>query len=108
MNETNECKPRAGDRASYPVTAAVFAEVWQTSASLHEAAERLGMPMSICSARASFYRRSGVQLKRMANRRPPLDVAGLNRILQELDAAGREPPETGDGEVSGFLDPTGD
>jgi hypothetical protein len=72
-------------RKQYGVTAMRFLEVWQSSNSAEEAAQRLGMPKAIANARASGYRKAGVNLKKMP-RRPKnrVDVEALNRKIDEL------------------------
>lgn len=74
-------------RKKYDVPAEVFCRVWQLAESADQVAEQLKMPKSIVLARASFYRKSGVKLKKCTRRRAGVDVAGLNAMLGSLDAA---------------------
>ena len=68
-------------RTSYSVAPETFVEVWNSSTSTNEVAERTGMPKNICQARAAVYRRKGVDLKKMDRANPRrLDVEKLNRL----------------------------
>jgi hypothetical protein len=68
------------------VTPEVFIATWQTSSSAFEVAERLQMPKDIVHARASTYRQAGIKLKKMPrHRNKALDVARLNRIIDEIE-----------------------
>jgi hypothetical protein len=58
--------------------------IWQTSATLAEAARRAGMPVAIASARAGEYRKKGIPLKSMPRGRKRLDVAGLKALAEIL------------------------
>lgn len=71
-------------RKKYDVDQRKFVEVWQTSSTVKEAAERLGMPEAIVSSRASNYRIAGVNLKLMPKGRKGVDVKALNEFLEEL------------------------
>jgi hypothetical protein len=74
------------DRKAYDVPPEKFIEVWQTSNSADEVSQRLGMPKPIVHARASNYRQLGIKLKKMPRTpRHKLDVAHLNRLIEELD-----------------------
>lgn len=62
------------------VSAEEFVSIWQESSSAKEAAQRMGDGISYDAvrARASFYRRRGIPLKRFAPKVPKhLDVAAL-------------------------------
>lgn len=59
------------------IKATDFCKIWQGSKTLTEAAEKTGMRHSHCGSRASYYRRKGVQLKRM----PKLNVDRINRLI---------------------------
>lgn len=86
----------------YPdITPKRFIEVWQSAESAAEAAEKLGMPQAIASARASNYRKMGIHLKVMRKKKKgSLDVAALNRLVEQINSAiGRD--GNGDGDSSG-------
>jgi hypothetical protein len=69
----------------YDVTPEQFVTAWQTSATVAEAAERLGMPEAIASARATDYRAKGIMLKRMPRGgKSRLDVEGLSALAESL------------------------
>jgi hypothetical protein len=72
-------------RTEYNVTATQFVTAWQTSSSVQEVSDRLGMPKPIVLARASSYRAAGIKLKKIkkANSRS-LDVAALNKLIEKL------------------------
>lgn len=74
----------------YNVTAEQFVEVWETSATLQEAAQRLNMPPEITAARASDYRSRGIRLKLMPRAKSVIDVEKLNR---KIEAMGRQMAE---------------
>jgi hypothetical protein len=57
--------PRRTRGKNYGVNEEKFIRTWQDSPSAQEAADRLGMPRAIASARASKYRHSGKDLKVM-------------------------------------------
>jgi hypothetical protein len=79
------------DRKTYNVTPEDFITVWQTSDSAQQVSDKLKMPKAIVLARASTYRQSGIRLKKMKRRnRRALDVAALNRLIDELDASSRK------------------
>ena len=74
-------------RATFDITPEEFVTVWNSSRTAQEAATTLGMPKAIAQARASKYRKAGVNLKRMrrgGGKR--LDVEGLNRLIAQLEA----------------------
>lgn len=52
-------------RTDYNVSPEKFIEVWETSETAQEVADRLGMPRPIALARASFYRKNGIPLSPM-------------------------------------------
>lgn len=51
-----------------PVTPEEFVLTWQSSATVEEAAKRLGMLVNTANARANSYRKKGVKLKHMPMR----------------------------------------
>lgn len=72
-------------KADYGVPPERFVEVWETSESAQEVADRLKMPKPIVLARASTYRHAGVQLKKMRRTTGRgLNVAKLNNQIAEL------------------------
>ena len=78
-------EPEPGKK-DYKVSAEEFVRVWQESASADEVANRLNMPKPIIFARASGYRQSGVNLKKMPrHKNKALDVEALNKIIDEID-----------------------
>jgi transposase len=69
----------------YEVTPEQFVVAWQTSATVAEVAGRVGMPEATASARATDYRRKGINLKRMRRgRKGRLDVEGLKALAESL------------------------
>jgi hypothetical protein len=83
-------KTESGDqngKTQYGVTPQRFVKVWQTSSTAEEVARRLNMPKSIVHARASNYRQQGIKLKKLARSSKGLDVDGLNRLIEEIDAS---------------------
>jgi hypothetical protein len=74
------------ERTKYAVTPERFITTWQTSPCVAAVVEKLQMPKPIVYARACNYRTAGVNLKRMPRRsHNRLDVAGLNRLTEELN-----------------------
>lgn len=74
-------------KADYDVTPERFVTVWNVAQSLDEVSEELGMPKPIAAARASNYRRAGVNLKRMPRpRTDALNIEGLNQLAAKLQA----------------------
>jgi hypothetical protein len=72
-------------RRSYGVSPDRFIEVWETSESAADAAEKLQMPKPIVQARASNYRTAGVKLKPMPRRpKNKIDPDALNRKIEEI------------------------
>ena len=64
------------------VTPDEFVVAWTTSATVDEVAARLKLPKPIVSARASAYRRRGVQLKKMRRgNQQKLNVQLLNDLI---------------------------
>lgn len=83
-------KKRPARRRRYNVTPEEFVYTWQTSPSAVEAARAMGMPVTTCQQRASAYRKRGVNLKEMPRKNAKaIDVAGLNRILENGANVGR-------------------
>lgn len=68
----------------YNVSAERFIEVWQTSESAQEVADKLGMPKPIVLARASNYRSDGIPLKSMRKGPKAARVAELKKHLDEV------------------------
>jgi hypothetical protein len=76
---------KKSERQTYDVTPEEFVRVWESSKSAREAAERLKMPKPIVLARASSYRKLGINMKAMRReRKNALNVAELNKIIEEL------------------------
>jgi len=71
-------------QARYGVSAQEFITAWETSDSAQEAADRVNMPKAIAQARASGYRKRGLNLKHMPRGMKPLDVDRLNAFIQQL------------------------
>jgi hypothetical protein len=77
-------------RKAYDVSPQRFVEVWQTSGSADEVAERLDMPKPIVHARASNYRSLGVKLKKMPrSSKLKLNVEALNQQIEQFNARQR-------------------
>jgi hypothetical protein len=71
--------------------AAHFCEVWNTSASAQEVADRLGKPKNLVLAQSATYRNRGIALKVMPRKAPKrLDVDAINKRLAELEAASKQ------------------
>lgn len=69
------------------VTPEQFVRAWNTSSSAVEVAQKLDMAPHSASARASWYRKKGVDLKRFLRGAKPaarLDVAALNKLAKSL------------------------
>lgn len=67
------------------ITPAEFVSAWQGAATLQEVAGKLGMTLEKVAMRAAHYRRRGVRLKAMGKPgRKPLDVVGLNKLIERL------------------------
>ena len=67
-----------------------FIQVWQTSSSTAEAAQRLNMKKTAVASRASQYRRKGIPLKKYDRGATALDIPSLAdyaRSLEEQDNA---------------------
>ena len=71
-------------RTEYHVSAQQVVEIWQTSDSVAEAAERLKMPEPILLARISNYRAKNIQLKKMPRKNVGVNVEKLNKLIYEL------------------------
>ena len=69
----------------YNVSASDFVLAWESSTDAAEVAAKLGMTRPLVNARASYYRRIGINLKKLkrANARR-LDVEALNKLTQRL------------------------
>src|SRR5947209_7670873 len=73
-------------KTEYNVSPQDFCRVWETSETPQEVADRLNMPRPIVLARASFYRKQGVRLKKMKRKtKRSLDVNGLNQMITEIE-----------------------
>jgi hypothetical protein len=70
-------------RKKYDLSPEQFVETWEKSTSSQEAAGQLGMPQAIAHAQASAYRAQGIKLKKMPHGPRPLDVEGLNRLVEK-------------------------
>ena len=81
--ETEQKKPVA--RVKYNVDSETFVRTWQSSSTVEEVAQKLGMPASIANARAGGYRKKGINLKMMSKRENPhkLDIEKLNQLAQD-------------------------
>jgi hypothetical protein len=89
-------------RSTFDVTPEEFVTVWNASSTSQEAADKLGMPKAIAQARASKYRKAGVKLKKMRRGGGrQLDVAGLNRLIAELEAKQSRAAAPSEGKSSG-------
>lgn len=67
------------------ITQIEFVEIWETSESADEAAERLGISKDAAHARASNYRSKGVNLKSMPRKpRTATDVDAMNQKIEEI------------------------
>lgn len=77
------------DRRNYTISPEQFVRTWQTSKTIAEVGEKLGMPKPIVYARAHKYRREGVKLKKMKPERKgmSIDVDKFNKIIEEIDEA---------------------
>lgn len=63
-----------------------FVELWQTSESAEEAAERMGITKLRAQQRAADYRKMGVKLKKFKRKQiTTIDVARLNKLIDEID-----------------------
>jgi transposase len=73
-------------RTEYNVPAEVFIMTWQKAESVDEVSEKLDMPIPIVHARASGYRRNGINLKSMPRKKTnKLDVEKLNLLIEKID-----------------------
>lgn len=62
-----------------------FIAAWQASRTIREVAVKLGMSEERTAMRAAHCRRRGVKLKAIGKPgRKPLDVAGLNALIDRL------------------------
>jgi hypothetical protein len=77
---------RSEERKSYNVSATDFIKVWQSSTSVQEVSEKLGMPVPIVHARASSYRKAGVRLKNFPKTHGrALDIEALNELIDKME-----------------------
>ena len=67
-----------------------FIRIWQSSATLAEAAKQLGVTPRSLSVRASRWRRRGVKLKRFCSGRAPVNVTDLNLAIAKLNRIAKE------------------
>jgi hypothetical protein len=87
-----EMAMKQAPRNDWNITPEAFITAWQTSDTVEEVCEKTGMPKPIVLARASAYRRSGINMKHMRRKdRRGLDVEKLNRLIEGLEA--KRPPE---------------
>ncbi len=79
-------------RTSYDVSAEKFALTWNTFLDIDKISQELSMPKDLVYARASNYRRAGVELKDLkpAKRKKMVDVHAINRLLREWEARHRQ------------------
>lgn len=68
---------------------------WQTSASIREAAEKIGMREDALRQRAYLLRKRGVNLKPMGNPTRKLDIAALNELANSLAVPARRSSREG-------------
>lgn len=61
-----------------------FIRVWQGSSSKEEAAEKLGLSVTVAVARAYRLRKEGVKLKSFNRRNVPLDMDALKKLADSL------------------------
>lgn len=66
-----------------------FIAAWQSSSSVKEVAEKLGMKPKTASSRASFYKSKGIPLKRMSGGRA-IDWDEMKEYAQSLEEGGEE------------------
>lgn len=71
------------------VTPKEFIKAWEESESLNEVAGKVGLTYWGVNARACYYRKKGIKLKRLTgkNGRPGLDTVGLNAYIDSLNGA---------------------
>lgn len=75
------------ERTVYNVSPADFVVAWESSETVSEVSDRLGMPKPIVLARASGYRKDGVRLKKLRREsKKALDIDELNRLVEETQA----------------------
>lgn len=72
-------------KTNYGVSAETFLRVYQAASSPQEVADLLGMPRPIIAARASAYRRKGLQVKRFPRGSKALDLEALSKLLEQID-----------------------
>ncbi|KKK56234.1 hypothetical protein LCGC14_3066570 [marine sediment metagenome] len=63
-------------------TSEQFVKAWQSSSSIKEVANKLGLSSNNVSNRAAYYRKKGVRLKIMPRRfgGPRIDIEALNKL----------------------------
>ena len=64
-----------------------FITAWQTSETLTEVGEKLGVSRQTVEITAGKLRKAGVELKPMVKQRAKIDVAALNKMIGEMDGA---------------------
>ncbi len=72
------------DNEGKKATPEEFIKAWQTSESTTEVAEKTGIDKRSVPARASFYRKCGIQLKKHFRGRPRLDIERLSKLADSL------------------------
>jgi hypothetical protein len=78
-------------RKKYDVDADEFCRVWQLASSADQASRELNMPKPIVLARASFYRKKGVRLKKFPRHKVRLNIGDLNEMLGKLPGGSTSP-----------------
>jgi len=58
-----------------------FVLIWLQSTSVAEVAEKTGLTINSVRAKATALRKAGVKLEKKARHTTPLDVSGLNAII---------------------------
>lgn len=71
-------------RKEYNVTPEQFVMAWEASASAQECADKLKMPKPIVLARASSYRKDGINLKKMKRGVNGLNIGQLNDLIDTI------------------------
>lgn len=91
-------------RSAPEVSVKDFVVAWQGSSSLAEVEQKTGIRAAIAAARASMYRKKGIDLKYYApGRKEKIDVDGLNELIRSMGGeVGKKPPKpkTEDPEVT--------
>jgi hypothetical protein len=68
-----------------------FIQAWQTSSSVKEVATKLRMTVKAASARAIFYRKKGVALKKMHRGRKGINWSELAEFARSFEKKGDQP-----------------